>query len=370
MKKVVKICLFILVFFVVIGIQKAYAEEDSLYNDGFLTREEYKEEYGNNVVVLAKKTEDGLAIFNNQLDALCSIKVGESLNFKALLVDIDELYNTDSTPTAIKEIDFEDLEITPIIHPNIASVKNGKITGIAEGDYSFRCTYKEDGVTYTAVCGFRDEGLDISKSLDVCITPNSGRSDNYKTYAYFEDEYFSYVRINNGKMILTKENTTDEVNVYCWNDNWYDPDWNPAPELYTFEWSIDDDSIVSIENNNEDSDDRYKNWSSSKKIVAKKNGTTEVRCKVSTLLENGEKASIEKVINVTVQGLEEEKNQTAGTNENNVKGPEKVQDDTVADRPLSKTGEKQAIIIISIVAILFLVYRFKKYSKLSNKEIK
>lgn len=378
MKKIIKVCLFILVILIGIGIQSVYAEDDSTYYDGFIPREQYDQKYGNKILIFGKETSEGLILYDHILSGTHTIKIGDSLQFSAFLVDIDDLTNAYTTLQLhpIKKIDFDDLEITQITHPNIASIENGKITGIAEGYFSFSCIYEEDGIKYPGIYSLIDigDGFDISKSLDVRIAPYyDDYMDDYNSYSHFEDKYYSYVTINNTISTLNSEKNSDEIYIRCWNAYAHNVDWNPAPELYSFEWSIDDPSIVSIENyseNDENSSGRYDKWISDKKIIAKKNGTTKVRCKISTLLENGETQTIEKVVDVTVQGLENEETSSSENTTNETQKTDtkielkETEDKTVADKPLAQAGKNHSIIILIIATILFSIYGFKKYRKL------
>ena len=363
MKKSIKICLFIIALFVIIGLKKSYAVEDP-----FISKEEYVEKYGNQVLVLAR--EDGNII--NNVFARRSIKIGNTFKIVPVMIDVDELLQTfGETMETARIIDFKDLKITNQVHPNIVEGQNGEFTAIAEGSYAFSCSYEENGVTYDAVDFFNAGGLEPGEKFWFEFTPNEGVLDAStcsSLYSNFGDSKDSYVTIDNTRMVLTKENNSDKVIVEGWNDTSFDYD-GPNGE-FIFEWSIDDESIVSIEKIEENPNDIYRLWKSTQKVTAKKNGTTKIRCRISTEIDNGEIGTIEKVIDVTVTGFDEENTNNEENNENKETSSEEGQDETVANKPLANTGEQFKKIGFIGVLIIISIVMIKRYSKYSSKEIK
>lgn len=372
MKKIVRCLLFIVLFFIVLGFSKSKAESYS--------PEEYKAKYGNLMLVATIKDSDWFDPSGMDVN----LDIDETFEFDTCLIDYDT-YKNEGYDEAMANrimIDTDKLENIKIYHPNLIEYENGVITAKAEGfsSISFSCEY--EGKKYDSVDYVGGDILVGERTIELYI--KHGRE-------CLEDVFYSIVSINNSKMILNNNNKSDSAVVSAWPDIMVEPYSSDFQydirdqELYTFEWSIDDESIVSIEEAEKDPDNLFKLWESEIVVTGKKNGTTKVRCKVSAPAEEGGITTVEKVIDVTVQGFEEEnnteedpkkdddnesKNSGDAENKNSNDADNKKSDNTVANKPLSKTGEKFIGIVFIGALIVVSIVMLKRYSKYSNKEIK
>lgn len=348
MKKVIRCLLFIVLFFIALGFSESKA--NGVYTSEDYSYDEYKAKYGN-LVLVASYDSDYAQEHIDLLGLDFWIDIGETFTFKPFLINIDTLKEQGYNEAIANQIalDPETIEITGIFNPNLVEYEgDGVFSAVAEGrgSIAFSCEY--EGKKYDSAIIV--SGIHVGNSMYFSINQNRTRVPG------------DYINIDNSKMVLDNNNNSDSATVSSDAADQYLDMSDKDP--YIFEWSVDDDSIVSIEETETDTLERLKDFVSTIAVTGKKNGATKVRCKVTVSDGEGGTETVEKVIDVTVKGFEEEEEpEEEPTKEEEKK--DKGSDDTVANKPLSQTGEKLPIILVAVLAVAGIVYR-----KLKNHKIK
>ncbi len=202
---------------------------------------------------------------------------------------------------------------------------------------------------------------------------SNGEEYSYGEVLYIYNEGFSngdYPVITNSIINLDLNGKSDNINVYMINSTMP----GIESENYTYEWKIDGDPIVKIEDNNDNSNSmEYPKSKTGIKITSLKAGTTKVICVIKSKISD---ETITKVATVTVgngiqsgdgqdgnvtSNLEDEKDEKDNKDDKNNKD-EKGEDNSTADSILPQTGGKISIaIVLTILAILtFIIVKRKK----------
>lgn len=250
------------------------------------------------------------------------VKKGEVVN------EIMELYN--ETTNSFEEVN--DSKITVEVSDNsLVSINNNTITAKEEGQLTvtYKYTFQNMDFEYVGKYYIYDEEFEGTKApiINIASIKLNGEGDS--------------------KILNVAVMPLGSAGLY--NDN------------FRYDWSVEDGSIASIEENSVDSNSI---WKSSVKVKGQKNGITIVKCKITR---GDGSETITKKIAVTVSGIKEEsQNQQQNETPSNPSTNQNPKDTSVSTKEIPKAGLINggfvAILTISIIGFVFYI-KYKKIDK-------